>query len=234
MAAAIALGPASYPERGDDLALLRRVVASSARESEVGLWSAACFALGRSGDEGAREALLSLRDALGEGAEAEPSLTMLSAGLVAAGDWEAADRVIAAGPSRIPGLAPSWLPEAYAHRHEVGDPAATERILGIWRDPAFAATGDVRLRLAIRLFLHDELRPADLPVEEMLKDLESADRGPEEAVAARAVRLRRGEEGAKDRLLAYVRRLSAAPAREHPGAAPALVQAARGLLLYGR
>lgn len=212
VAALISMGPDPYPERDADLALLAEVVQEEGlRWAEKSVWARACIALGRSEVPEALEVLEGLRERLGSSPEPEDRWdgAVVTAGLVAGGRWDVADTLTPyldlSGPeSRVR----VWTSEALLHRLRQGDPQAPERLRTLWESLQTVPDVALRAQVATALLLRDEIPPPTFPVEEILADLQAPSAAPVEHAIAAAFRFRRGEPGARSRLVEVARMLA--------------------------
>jgi hypothetical protein len=237
-----ALHAEDYPEKERDIDLLKRVVLSAEwRQQHLQVWAVACLALGRSGDAEAVDALLQAEAQLEGSSRARDrdDLLLLRNGLVAAGVWrvdeELAENALAPEPKQFPAV---WYLEALIHRHRQGDMRSELRLTQIWEGPG-TRFSDLRHRIARAFLLQDEPPSAEAVekwVDRMLRDLEAGRGGLMSRVLAQAYRLRKGEAGAQDRILALLREAAETlqdDSRDPYDRAIPYVEALRALYLYG-
>ena len=241
-AALAALGPDPYPERAEDLALLRHVVADPKwRQQWLDVWAVSAVALGRSGDPDALRTLKEVEAGL-EGASTardRQALLLLRNGLIAAGEWDAYDGQLAAALAEDAAPMPTlWFLEALIHRYRVGDMRAEAGLVAYWTKLGIRFP-NIRDRMA-RAFLLQDQPPSEEAVNEwvggMVADLKRPDAPLMARVIARAWLLRQGADGAREKMIETLRTAGAA-FQSDPGQlsklAEPFIEALRALLLYG-
>ncbi len=217
----------------DELDLLAEVVGDEVwREKQLIAWPLAAMAWAVAGGERAqsdlRARLADLRGRLGESPAVVRDEAIVSIALAAAGDAALRDELMrrfVLPPVRWSQvhLPATWFVEALLHGHRRGDASATEALVTAWTTLGAEASA-LRERVAFALWLEDG--PPDDRLRgrvAWLEDLERAPATPRARVIAAAARLRSGEAGALDRLVATLRDLTrlynAPPPATIPGSA---------------
>lgn|GEM_PF-6423497 len=237
-AALLAFGPAPYPEREADLALLLGVLAGPFRVQYNPRWRLACQELGASEDPRALEALRAQIVRLESSTDGrdQRDLATLQLSLLGGGDWSHSARVRALFEANDPSMRVlrTFAPEVLIDRWHRGDPRALAALHELWQGAGEADFG-LRETLARGLLLGGPLPTADVHVAELLADLESPGLPSNLKVLALAFRLRRGDPGARDALvrwLAYDPGVRVTEQQDPERASNPLLTALRALHLY--
>lgn len=237
-AALMAFGAAPYPEREADLALLLEVLAGPFRVQYNPRWSLACRELGASEEPRALEALRAQVVRLERSTDPrdQRDLATLQLSLLGGGDWTYSARVRALFEANDPSMRVlrTFAPEVLVDRWHRGDPRALAALHELWQGAGEADFG-LRETVARGLLLGGPLPTADVPVDELLADLDSPGLPSNLKVLALAFRLRRGDPGARDALvrwLAYDPGVRVTEQQDPERASNPLLTALRALHLY--
>jgi hypothetical protein len=207
LAALLAPRKTPYPEREADLDLLIQAVKGTWREQGLARWSLACRALGEAGDEHAIAALHEVASQL-QGSTTDKDqndLLVLRLSLLTAGDWshEPVVRPLVASTDSRHATARALYMEAILVRWRAADKQAVEPLTWLW-DVVGADDLGVRERLGRGLLIDGPMPSAEVPVEHLLEGLEADGVPASLQVVAKAFRLRRGEAGAREKLLTWL------------------------------
>lgn len=239
-----ALDHHEYPEREADIDRLIEVLGLERwRVHNRDVWGVAAFALGRSTAPRAIEALLEARRRVPDPASEDGALehAILTNGLLAAGrmdEREVVERLVFR--ERPAPLLTSWYVDALlACFIRDGDEAARRSLRRVWEEQGPLMV-EQRWRIARGLLLQEH-RPDPaapwLPV--MLADLEAPGAPLLSQALGAAWRLRKGEPGARERLVALLHEAArgaqgeAAGVDERLAGARPFLEALRALWLYG-
>lgn len=213
MAAVLETRSAPYPEWPEDRALLLELLEGTWRTERAPRWQLVCRALGRSGDTAARDALRAMAarlEGLGGPLDAR-DLGIVRVSLLAGGDWDldaylrgVLDRPAGTSDTQALMLRRYYL-EALLHRWRTGDPRARAPLDAAW-DGIGAQNPSAREHLARAQLLGPEMPGPEVPVEHMLQRLEAPGTMDTLEVVALAFRVRRGDPGARMRLVAWLAR----------------------------
>lgn len=228
-----------------DLELLLAMLAQE-RMQHRDAWAASAFALGRSGEPRALEALRSQATRLGEleNERARADRLLVLNGLNAGGSPDTDQLDLLEDALQQPRLDVellAWYVDLVVQLVLQGQPEAPARLQTLWTDIAARSPG-LELRIVQRLALSAEAPPRDDPrVADILTwieaDLERRSHEPLAQVLRMGLRLRQGETGAMDRIYAwmkpYVRRMVETPAARRGALADTWIEALRIIWLFG-
>ena len=230
------------PQAAQDEARLREVLGDDRwRRSIREVWCVSALALGRRATPTALETLAAAAARL-EGSVNEidiQDLQLVYVGMLAAGDFDVHDKIVGAVyGEQATRIVTVWYLEALIHRYLLGDERSEAWLRRMWEGPGARYRG-LRSRIA-RAFLLQDSMPDEAAMEawvgRMLADLERPDAGPMAQVLAACFRLRRGDEGALEALVALLRGIAGqmqASRKVGESLGEPFLEGLRGLYLYG-